>query len=94
MKKLYIIILGIFLLSSCGDSFLESDPTTEIPEEKYYTTEARILTGLMAAYGPLQWPDWAFDQYNPLEFVSDVMSDDVSRGSLFDDSGPTQRSSI
>ena len=80
MKKLYIAILSIFLLSSCGDSFLESNPTTEIPEDQYYTTEARILSGLMAAYGPLQWPDWAFGQYNPLEFVSDVMSDDVRVG--------------
>nr|WP_297166835.1 RagB/SusD family nutrient uptake outer membrane protein [uncultured Dysgonomonas sp.] len=81
MKK--IIIFGLtclFALSSCTESFLESTPTTQIPEEEFYNSEERIMQGLVAAYGPLQWPDWAFGQYNPLQFVSDVMSDDVRVG--------------
>lgn len=82
MKKIYILfgLTSLLFFNSCGDSFLEVDPTTEIPESEYYNSEERITKGLMAAYGPLQWPDWAFGQYNPLAFVSDVMSDDVRVG--------------
>lgn len=81
MKKITILGLAFLLaLSSCSDSFLESSPTTQIPAEEFYNSEERITQGLMAAYAPLQWPDWAFGQYNPLQFVSDVMSDDVRVG--------------
>lgn len=82
MKKILIScgLISALAFSSCGDSFLEVSPTTQIPQEEYYNSEDRITKGLMAAYAPLQWPDWAFGQYNPLEFISDVMSDDVRVG--------------
>ena len=56
------------------------DPTTEIPEKDYYDDYETLLKGLMAAYAPLQWPDFVFGEYGPLAFVSDVMSDDVRVG--------------
>lgn len=80
MRLIIISIVSFFLLVGCSDSFLEVKPTTQTPMEEYYDTEEKILKGLMAAYGPLQWPDYVFDQYNPLPFLSDVMSDDVRVG--------------
>ncbi|PXV65472.1 putative outer membrane starch-binding protein [Dysgonomonas alginatilytica] len=81
MKKILIFgLTSLLMLSSCTESFLESTPTTQIPAEQFYNSEERITQGLIAAYAPLQWPDWAFGQYNPLQFVSDVMSDDVRVG--------------
>lgn len=82
MKKIRIYILFVLpmLMLSCSDSFLDVSSTTQVPEENYYNTEDRITKGLMAAYAPLQWPDLAFGQYNPLQFMSDVMSDDVRVG--------------
>ena len=46
----------------------------------YYDDYETLLKGLMAAYAPLQWPDFVFGEYGPLAFVSDVMSDDVRVG--------------
>lgn len=81
MKKIVLFgLTALLVLSSCSESFLESSPTTQIPEEEFYNSEERITQGLVAAYGPLQWPDWAFGQYNPLQFVSDAMSDDARIG--------------
>lgn len=81
MKK-YIICSAFALigLSSCSDSFLEVNPTTNIMESEYYNSEARIFNALVAAYDPLQWPDWAFGQYSPLTLLSDIMSDDIYAG--------------
>lgn len=80
MRIIIISIVSFFLLEGCSDSFLDVKPTTQTPMEEYYDTEEKILKGLMAAYGPLQWPDYVFDQYNPLPLLSDVMSDDVRVG--------------
>lgn len=83
MRKIKYMVVCLCLsavLNSCTDSFLNVDPTTEIPMDKYYDTTDKITKGLISAYGPLQWPDFVFGQYGPLPFVSDVMSDDVRVG--------------
>ena len=84
MNMKYIrIILAALVLSvsvSCTSDFLDVDPMTEIPEKDYYDDYETLLKGLMAAYAPLQWPDFVFGEYGPLAFVSDVMSDDVRVG--------------
>lgn len=80
MKIIIPFIVSFFLIVGCTDSFLDVKPTTQTPMEEYFDTEDKILRGLMAAYGPLQWPDYVFDQYNPLPLLSDVMSDDVRVG--------------
>lgn len=83
MKNLKIILYTLFLgitITSCGDSFLDVSPTTQIPMEEYYDTEEEITKGLISAYGPLQWPDFVFGQYAPTSFLGDIISDDVRVG--------------
>lgn len=80
MKRIYTYILALVILNSCTSDFLDVSPTTSIPESEFYNSEDRIMQGLMAAYAPLKWPDYAFGQYNPLQFISDIMSDDVLVG--------------
>ena len=82
MKRIQIILAALVLSVSvsCTADFLDVDPTTEIPEKDYYDDYETLLKGLMAAYAPLQWPDFVFGEYGPLAFVSDVMSDDVRVG--------------
>lgn len=82
MKRIQIILAALVLSVSvsCTADFLDVDPTTEIPEKDYYDDYETLLKGLMAAYAPLQWPDFVFGEYGPLTFVSDVMSDDVRVG--------------
>lgn len=82
MKRIQIILAALVLSVSvsCTVDFLDVDPTTEIPEKDYYDDYETLLKGLMAAYAPLQWPDFVFGEYGPLTFVSDVMSDDVRVG--------------
>lgn len=82
MKRIQIILAALVLSVSvsCTADFLDVDPTTEIPEKDYYDDYETLLKELMAAYAPLQWPDFVFGEYGPLTFVSDVMSDDVRVG--------------
>ncbi len=82
MKKIYITIslLCAIALTSCTEDFLNVTPTTEIPESEYFDDYDTLMKGLMAAYAPMQWPDFVFGNYAPLQFVSDVMSDDVRVG--------------
>ncbi|MCK9159795.1 MAG: RagB/SusD family nutrient uptake outer membrane protein [Bacteroidaceae bacterium] len=89
MKKLFIygaMALSV-VLSSCSDSFLEVEPTTQDLESTYYTTVDELESALVAAYDPLQWADYAWGQYNGFNFLSDAMSDDVrvGGGSVSDD---------
>lgn len=84
MKKIILIFsAGLFLLlgnTSCGDDFLSSTPTVDIPEEEFFTSEEKMLNSVMAAYQPLMWHDWAFGQYNPLMILGDLMGGDVLPG--------------
>ena len=82
MKRIQIILAALVLSVSvsCTADFLDVSPTTEIPEKDYYDDYETLLKGLMAAYAPLQWPDFVFGEYGPLIFVSDVMSDAVRVG--------------
>ena len=66
MKKYFICgALALMSLASCSDSFLEVYPTVNISEDEYYNSEERI---------------YRLGQYNPLNLVADVMSDDIYAG--------------
>lgn len=80
MKSKNILAVGALaamFLCGCSDSFLELDSPTQNSIEDYFTTEEHVYEALIAAYDPLQWPDWNGDQYNPVNMVSDIMADDV-----------------
>ncbi len=67
-------------LTGCSDDFLEVTPPTSNPIEEYFTTRDHVYESLISAYAPLQWPDWGYDQYNPLNIMSDIMADDIWPG--------------
>lgn len=84
MKKSIIIFGSLIYLMfgsiSCGDDFLSSSPTVDIPENEFFTSEEKLFNSLTAAYQPLLWHDWAFGQYNPIMVLSDIMGGDVYPG--------------
>lgn len=82
MKKKILIygLLGAFIMTSCGDSFLNVKPTTQNFEDDYYSSEERLQRALIAAYDPLQWFDYAWGLFSGLNFLSDAMSDDIRVG--------------
>ena len=86
MNNIYIkirmcfLMLSSLVITSCGDSFLNTVPTVDIPVEDFYTSEERLINSVMAAYQPLQWHDWAFGQYNPLMVLGDIMGEDLFPG--------------
>lgn len=78
MKKILSILLASMALSSCTSDFLEVDPTVTTPTENYYDTPEKIEKALVAAYAPLQWFDFTYSEYHPLQFVCDIMADDYN----------------
>ncbi|MCC8072144.1 MAG: RagB/SusD family nutrient uptake outer membrane protein, partial [Bacteroidales bacterium] len=64
-------------LSACSDSFLEVDSPTQALIDTYFTTDEHIQEAVVAAYDPLEWPDWNGSQYNPVNIMSDIMADDI-----------------
>ena len=78
--KLYIkaaLCAAAISFTGCGDSFLDVDSPTQQPIEEYFTTDAHIQEAVVAAYQPLWWPDWAMNEYNPVNIMSDIMADDL-----------------
>lgn len=71
--------LGALSLSSCGDSFLESQPASSVPTDGYYNTAAHIEEAATAAYAPATWYDY-FAGWAPLFLVTDVQGDDLYPG--------------
>ncbi len=85
MKTKNILILSmsaltVIGLTGCKDSFLEVENENADPIDEYYTTDAHIQESLVAAYDPLHWPDWSYNQYDPINLSSDVMGDDMNVG--------------
>ncbi len=79
MKAKILLSVGIvsaLTLSSCSDSFLELTPTKDTTEE-FFNNEEHIEEALVAAYNPLQWPDWGNGYYCPINIMSDIMADDI-----------------
>jgi hypothetical protein len=81
MKRNKYIAAGLlasaFLVAGCSDSFLEVESKTQETIESYFTTDEHIQEAVVAAYDPLHWPDWAMNQYSPVNIMSDIMADDV-----------------
>ena len=79
MRKHLIIaaFAAVALSSACTKDFLTVEHTSAVPLEEYFTTEPHLQEALVAAYDPLEWFDWAADQYNPLNIMSDIMADQI-----------------
>ncbi|MCD8184722.1 MAG: RagB/SusD family nutrient uptake outer membrane protein [Bacteroides sp.] len=81
MKKHNFLAVGFLastlMLAGCSDSFLELESPTQVTIQDYFTTNEHVYEALIAAYDPLQWPDWNKEQYNPVNIMSDIMADDV-----------------
>jgi hypothetical protein len=81
MKKYKQIAAGLLtsalLMTGCSESFLEVESPTQDFIDTYFTTDAHIQEAVVAAYAPLQWPDWSMGQYNPVNIMSDIMADDI-----------------
>lgn len=88
--KLYTIAAAASLalgLTSCGEDFLTEEPSSKLPLDGYYNSEARVMEAAVAAYDPLHWFDY-FGGWAPLNIVWDSMGDDlyVGGGSTSDQS--------
>lgn len=81
MKANKILAIGFMAAATvftvgCSDDFLKVNNPKGEPLEDYYKTDAHIQEALIAAYDPIHWPDWAFDQYNALNIDAEIMGDD------------------
>lgn len=81
MKRNKYIVVSLLasalLIVGCTDSFLEVESKTQETIETYFTTDEHVQEAVVAAYDPLQWPDWSMGQYNPVNVMSDIMADDI-----------------
>lgn len=71
MKKVFLSIISLLVLSSCN-SLLDKEPITEQTENQFYRTEADAFQALVAAYDPLQWDSF--------ELYCEVLSDNCYGG--------------
>ncbi len=81
MKKICFALcaFAVLILSSCGKDFVTAVHNSSEPQSEYYRDEDRMYQALVAAYDPLKWYDY-FYQYDALNFVSDIMADDIYCG--------------
>lgn len=82
MKKYMLFgLVFAFLagMTSCGDDFLTSSPTSS-QEAGGPATEGAILSNLGATYQPLLLDSYANQNYNSLVLMSDLRSDDIYKG--------------
>lgn len=79
--KIYSFVAAALAMgfTSCGDDFLSEEPSSSLPIEGYYSTNARIMESAVAAYDPIQWYDY-FNGWCPLSFMWDCQADDVYVG--------------
>lgn len=84
MKKIKIFSIAAAAsltlgLTSCGEDFLTEEPSSKLPLDGYYNTEARVMEAATAAYDPLHWFDY-FAGWAPLNLVWDSQGDDIYVG--------------
>lgn len=83
MKRYKYLATGIFSIglafaaTGCSDDFLDVKSPTQVFLNEYFTTDEHIQEAVVAAYDPLQWPDWGMNQYTPVNIMSDIMADQI-----------------
>ena len=88
MKRLAIYLLATVVLASCGKDFVTVKHNSSEPLDEYFINEDRAFEALVAAYDPLNWFDY-FYQYDQLQFVYDIMADDIYCGGSNEGDQPT-----
>lgn len=89
MKKIFFALSAfVVLLSSCGKDFVTVKHNSSEPLDEYFISEERMYQSLVAAYDPLKWFDY-FYQYDSLNFVYDIMADDIYCGGSNEGDQPT-----
>ena len=78
MRNKVIIILALFILSSCGGDFLERDPIIGQVESDFYKTEEDAIAAINSAYATLQFELTPAGHFR--WFWGDIMSDDSVKG--------------
>ena len=77
IKYFPIALLAVATLTTgCKDSFLEVESPTQDFINTYFTNDEHVQEALVAAYDPLEWPDWG-GQYTPVNIMSDIMADQI-----------------
>ena len=74
-----LLILGVFILTSCGDEFLTVYPT-ESQQAGGAATEGAIKSNLASCYQILLFDSYANNNYNSIPLMSDLRSDDIYKG--------------
>jgi len=75
MKKIAILSILIFFVSSCSQDWLELEPIGEKFESNYYQSEEEIFSGLVAAYSILQ-PKY-YSGWSSYYFLANFPTDDA-----------------
>ena len=76
--KIYISILAFTgLVTSCGDSFLDRPPLSEISADNFYQTSSDLELATAALYAGTPWAEWLYSSYLP---VGDVLSGNMALG--------------
>ncbi|MFB6318304.1 RagB/SusD family nutrient uptake outer membrane protein [Saccharicrinis sp. FJH54] len=81
--KLYIIALGALILSSCSDSFLDSEPIIDITTENFYKTKKDAELAVVGCYDGIQI---LYSSGQALPVISEVMADQCFGGTGNNDS--------
>ena len=75
--KLYIFTASLFIVSSCGEKFLDSEPYTQVTEINYFKTSDdayKALIGVYAGFGRM------YSAWNCLPVISEIASDNAFGG--------------
>jgi starch-binding outer membrane protein, SusD/RagB family len=66
------------ILTGCGD-FLDTDPQNKYLSSNYYVSESQVLSGLIAAYDPMQWT-FVDGKWSSAVMLGEIWSDNANAG--------------
>lgn len=86
MRKIYLILLGALLFSSCGKDFLELNPISSASVNIFYKTPADIENAVIASYASLRGGGGSWTGYGGLISYYGDMHSDIANTFLTTDS--------
>src|SRR5688572_14699244 len=76
-KKIYIMIVGLLILSSCGEDYLDTQSYTELNESTFYKTQRDAFSALVGVYDGFQR---MYSQGFSIPVASELLSDNAFGG--------------